>query len=59
MQDATSAWLFHSVATYISSNMKSTLYFSQFLELTVIYISIISGKHDTRVHEESKFKNKR
>lgn len=37
-QDATSAWLSHSVATYISSNMKSTLYFSQFLELTVTYM---------------------
>jgi len=36
--DATSAWLSHSVATYISSNMKSTLYFSQFLELTITYM---------------------
>jgi len=37
-QDATSTWLSHSVATYISSNMKPTLYFSQFLELTVTYM---------------------
>ena len=35
-QDATSAWLSHSVATYISSNMKSTLYFSQFADDQVI-----------------------
>lgn len=37
-QDATSVWLSQSVATYISSNMKPTLYFSQFLELTVTYV---------------------
>jgi hypothetical protein len=37
-QNATYAWLSHSEATYISSNMKSTLYFSQFLELTITYM---------------------